>query len=92
MAASGICGPQQQENTTTRLLPNQILLGHKATLIPQDETILTNNMAQEITKQLLKHRAQAIKAIRRLADAKGVIPSQYQEGNQVWLEGTHLKL
>ena len=56
-----------QENTTTGLSPNQILLGYETTLIPDQSPSLTNETAQRRLQSLLKHRAKAIDAINRTA-------------------------
>jgi hypothetical protein len=37
-------------------------------------------------------RAQAIDAINWMAQSERVIMSQYKQGEQVWLEVTHLKI
>ena len=41
---------------------------------------------------MIKKRLAAIDAINQVAKTKSPIPSQYKEGDQVWLEATHLKL
>ena len=41
---------------------------------------------------IIEKRLMAIDAINQMARTKAPIPSQYKEGDQVWLEATHLKL
>ena len=41
---------------------------------------------------MMEKRATAIDAINRTARALDVIPSQYKEGAQVWLEAINLKI
>ena len=52
-----------QENATTGLSSNQILLGYKTTLIPDQDFPLTNETAQRRIQSLLEHQAKAIDAI-----------------------------
>jgi hypothetical protein len=40
----------------------------------------------------MEKRAIATDAINRIARASGVIPSQFKEGAQVWLEAVNLKI
>jgi hypothetical protein len=79
-------------NETTGLSPNQILLGYELTLQPERDTP-SNNEAVEMRIQNMKEkRAQAIDAINQMARSKQVMMSQYKQGEQVWLEATHLKI
>jgi hypothetical protein len=81
-----------RRNETTGLLPNQILLGYKLTLQPEGDAP-SNNEAVEMRVQNMKEkRAQAIDAINQMARSKQVVMSQYKQGEQVWLEATHLKI
>jgi hypothetical protein len=81
-----------RRNETTRLSPNQILLGYELTLQPEGDTP-SNNKAVEMQVQNMKEkRAQAIDAINQAARSKQVVMSQYRQGEQVWLEATHLKI
>ena len=38
-----------------------------------------------------QRREQAIEALNRIAELKGIPPAQYNTGDQVWLEGKNLK-
>jgi hypothetical protein len=81
-----------RKNETTRLSPNQILLGYELMLQPK-EGAPSNNKAVEMRVQTMKEkRAQAIDAINQAAQSEQVITSQYKPGEQVWLEATHLKI
>jgi hypothetical protein len=81
-----------QKNETTGLSPNQILLGYELTLQPEEDTP-SNNEAMKMQVQNMKEkRAQAIDAINQMAQSKQVVTSQYKQGEQVWLEATHLKI
>jgi hypothetical protein len=81
-----------RKNETTGLSPNQILLGYKLTLQPEEDTP-SNNEAVEMRVQNMKEkRAQAIDTINRAARLGQVMTLQYKPGEQVWLEATHLKI
>jgi hypothetical protein len=43
-------------------------------------------------QNMKEKRAQAIDAINWMARSKQVVTSQYKQGEQVWLEATHLKI
>ena len=77
-----------RRNATTKLSPNQILLGYETKLIPTE----TNEATERQLETMIKKRLAAIEAINQAAKTKAPIPSQYKEGDQVWLEATHLKL
>ena len=81
-----------RENATTRLSPNQILLGYKTTLVPDQSSPSTNETAQRRIQSLLEHWARAIDAINQTARQNGGLPSQFKIGQRVWLEATHLQL
>ena len=81
-----------RRNTTTGLLPNQILLGYDLSLIPSGSPTSNNDLVKKHMETLLEKRAQAIDAINQSAkkDQEGI--AKYKLGDQVWLEATHLKL
>ena len=81
-----------RQNSTTKLSPNQILLGYETELIPTKTTKLTNETTEWRLETMIKKRLAAINTINQIAKTKAPIPSQYREGDQVWLEATHLKL
>ena len=79
-----------QINATTGLSPNQILLGYTPILAPS-ETIRTDNKAAERqVKCMIEAWNQATNAINKKAGQTP--PAQYSIGDQIWLEGLHLKL
>ena len=79
-----------QKNSTTGLLPNQILLGIEPTLHPSEHH-KTNNEAVERRVEIMKEACeQATRAISRKATVTP--PVQYKPRDQIWLEVTHLKL
>jgi hypothetical protein len=79
-------------NKTTRLSPNQILLGYELTLHPEEGALSNNEAAETRVQNAIEKRAQAIDAINQVARTKQVIMSQYKLEEQVWLEATHLKI
>jgi hypothetical protein len=81
-----------QKNKMTGLLPNQILLGYEVTLQPKEETPSNNETVEMQVQNMKEKRAQAIDAINQTAQSKQVLTSQYRQGEQVWLEATHLKI
>src|SRR6266404_4917008 len=79
-------------NTTTRLSPNQILFGYNPTL-NSDKVLQTHNALVESRVQTMtKNRADAIRALNKVADQKGPLPAQFHLRDQVWLDASHLKL
>ena len=77
-------------NTTIGLSPNEILLGYSPRLAPSEVIITDNKAVEKRVKQMIQARDQATKIINQNA---GNTPSpQFTIGDQVWLEGTHLKL
>ena len=81
-----------RRNATTKLSPNQILLGYKTKLIPTGTGESTNEATERRLETMIKKRLAAIDAINRMAKARAPIPSQYKIGDRIWLEATHLKL
>jgi hypothetical protein len=81
-----------RRNETTGLSPNQILLGYELMLQPEEETPSNNEAVEARIQNMREKRAQAIDAINQTVQSKQVITSQYKQGEQVWLEATHLKI
>ena len=79
-----------QINAMIRLLPNQILLGYHPILAPSETIKMDNKAAEKWVKCMLEAWDQATRIINQKA-GKAPLP-QYSVGDQVWLEGTHLKL
>ena len=79
-------------NTTTKLLPNQILLGYKPTLTPETRVETTNQTVEDQIKTMLQKQQEAIQALNNIAwNPKGILV-QFQKGDQVWLEAMNLCL
>ena len=77
-------------NSTISLSPNEILLGYSPHLAPSEVIITDNEAVEKWVKRMIQVRDQATKIINQNA---GEAPSpQFTVGDQVWLEGTHLKL
>ena len=79
-----------QINSTTNLSPNEILLGYSPCLAPSEVIRTDNEVAEKQVKQMIEAWDQAIKFINRKAGEAP--PSQFAVGDQVWLEGSHLRL
>ena len=80
-----------RRNTTTGLLPNQILLGYEPQLTPDTSEPSNNDLAEERVRKLMENRDQATRAINEAANGNRTVPSQYHIGDQVWLKGKNLK-
>ena len=77
-------------NSTIGLSPNEILLGYSPCLAPSEVITTDNEAAEKWVKQMMQAQDQATKIINQKA---GEVPSpQFTIGDQVWLEGSHLKL
>ncbi len=81
-----------QTNVTTRLSPNQILLGYNPILNVEESLRTTNDLVEMRSKAMNQNRRNAIWALNRSSNQSGPPPSQYKSGQQVWLDATHLKL
>ncbi len=79
-------------NTTTGLLPNQILFGYNPTL-NSDKVLQTHNaLVESCIKTMTENHANTIQALNKVANQKGPPPSQFKIREQIWLDATHLKL
>jgi hypothetical protein len=81
-----------RKNSTTGLLPNQVLLGYNVTLNPEGMLATLNELAKEHTHIMMECRVQAIAAINQAVEKKGKPEAQYTVGAQVWLEEKNLRL
>jgi hypothetical protein len=79
------------KNKTTGLSPNEILLGYEPEMAPSETTQTKNEDTEECIKVLMEQRQQATWAINRTAKQGKTIKDLYQEGDQVWLEASHIK-
>ena len=80
-----------QRNQTTSLSPNQILLGYDIPLNIPNNVEMKNMTVEWRIRVMNQRREQAIEALNRMAEQKGVPPAQYRARDQVWLEGKNLK-
>ena len=80
-----------RRNVTTGLSPNQILIGYELQLTPDASEPSNNDLAEECVRKLMENQDQATRAINEAAKGNRTISSQYQVGDQVWLEGKNLK-
>ena len=77
-------------NSTINLSPNEILLGYSPCLAPSEVIRTDNEAVEKRVKRMMEARNQATKFINQKA---GKAPlSQFTVGDQVWLEGSHLRL
>ena len=77
-------------NSAIGLSPNEILLGYSPCLAPSEVIMTDNEAVEKQVKRMMQAWDQATKIINQKA---GEAPSpQFTVGDQVWLEGSHLKL
>ncbi len=81
-----------QTNVTTRLSPNQILLGYNPILNVEESLRTMNDLVEMRSEAMNQNRRNAIWALNRSSNQSSPPPSQYKSGQQVWLDATHLKL
>ncbi len=79
-------------NVTTRMSPNQILLGYNPILNTEESLRTTNDLVEMRSETMGLNRRNAIWVLNKSSDQSGPLPSQYSLGQQVWLDTTHLKL
>jgi hypothetical protein len=79
-----------RQNATTGLSPNQILLGYEIKLFPSEQGTSNNQAVEDRLKQMMEKRAQAVDALNKSAQAFQP-PSQYHQGDKVWLEASNLR-
>jgi len=81
-----------RKNSTTGLLPNQIILGYDLKLNPAISTPSINETTEERIRLMEERHAQATAALNQVAEKSGTPSAQYNTGDQVWLEGKNLRL
>ncbi len=79
-------------NITTRLFPNQVLLGYNPTLNLEKSLETMNALVETRSETMERNHKNAIWALNKSSDQNGPPPPQYKLGQQVWLDTTHLKL
>jgi hypothetical protein len=65
-------------------------LGYEIKLFPSEQGISNNQAVKDHLKQMMEKQAQAIDALNKSAQVFQP-PSQYQEGDKVWLEASNLR-
>ena len=81
-----------RRDATTKLSPNQILLGYETKQIPGGTGESTNKAMEQQLETMIENRLVAINTINQMAKTRAPIPSQHKCRDHVWLEVTHLKL
>jgi phage terminase large subunit GpA-like protein len=66
-------------------------MGYEPTLVPSETPPSNNETVEQRIQELMKRQAQAVDAINRHVKGNGTVEKQYSIGDQVWLEGKHLK-
>ena len=64
-----------RRNATTKLSPNQILLGYEMKLIPTGTEESTNEATEQQLETMIEKRLAAIDAINQMAKVRAPIPS-----------------
>ena len=77
-------------NSTIGLSPNEILLGYSPRLAPSEVIRTDNEAVEKHVKRMMEAQDQATRLINQKAGRAP--PSQFAIGDQVWLEGSHLRL
>jgi hypothetical protein len=80
-----------RRNATTGLSPNQILIGYEPMLLPSVMPSSNNETTKERIRNLMENHTIATDAINQATKGNVTIEKQYNIGDQVWLEGKHLK-
>jgi hypothetical protein len=76
----------------TKLSPNQALLGYEPPETPSQHAPSDNQITEDHIVMMEQFQKHATTALNDIANRNLVKQSQYQLCDQVWLEGTHLKL
>ncbi len=79
-------------NTTTGLLPNQILFRYNPTLNSNKVLQTHNALVESWIQAMTKNHADTIRVLNKVANQKGPPPLQFRIKEQVWLDASHLKL
>jgi hypothetical protein len=81
-----------RRNATTKISPNQALLGYEPQEAPPIQRTTTNAATEDRTAAMKQFRSNATAALNATAHKTGVPEAQYKLRDQVWLEGTNLRL
>jgi hypothetical protein len=80
-----------QQNSTTKLAPNQALLGYHPIIRLEQKPENPNQSAQKRIELLRKYQDEAKRALNTAAEDKKLEP-QYTVNQRVWLEMTNLQI
>jgi hypothetical protein len=81
-----------RQNATTKLSPNQILLGYEPLTTHIAKTITDNQATEDRLGSMEAFRKQAVQTLNDVAKRGPTLEAQYKVNDKVWLEGTNLKL
>jgi hypothetical protein len=79
-------------NATLNMSPNEALLGYWPILYPVQVIGTNNEAAEACIDQMVQKCTQATAAINQALKHPGTPKDQFQEGQNVWLEASNLKL
>ncbi len=79
-------------NSTTRLAPNQLLIGREPPATPAQVEGADNPLAELRVKQLRERRVMATQALNRTAQKNLPGPPRWTIGQKVWLNAKNLTL
>jgi hypothetical protein len=79
-------------NATTRLAPNQLLIGREPPAMPAQGKGTNNPLAELRVKQLCEWRTMVTQALNRAAQKQSPGHPQWSKGQKVWLNAKNLAL
>src|SRR5216684_8252821 len=79
-------------NSSTRLAPNQLLIGREPPATPAQAEGGDNPLAELRVKQLRERRVMATQALNRKAQNHPLDPPRWTKGQKVWLDAKNLML
>jgi len=80
------------QNTTTNLIPNQLLNGLEPAITPNQSASVNNPTAELRVNQLRQQRIQATKALNMAANSKSPSTNMFKHRQKVWLKAKNLAL
>jgi hypothetical protein len=79
-------------NSTTRLAPNQLLIGREPPAMPTQGEGTDNPLAEQRVRQLRERRIMATQALNKAAQSEPLDPPCSTKGQKVWLDAKGLAL
>jgi len=79
-------------NSTTRLAPNQLLIGREPPATPAQGEGTDNPLAEQQVRQLGERRVMATQALNKAARSEPLDPPCFTKGQRVWLDVRGLAL